>query len=354
MNIKKFTAFLILLTLVIFPFNAFADDDDDSCNAYVGSTDGDPYQLYAFFDLRERESFVQITNLDNQPGFGGAGSDVTIHIQIFNVNDSCNENNFFDTLTPKDTHIYNMRDIQTNNGAPSGVVLPSDAYGIVVISLISPLSGNIFITETSPLVGNFRIADNLGYEYRTNMAGVFQASDQEVLPNGENGYYSFNFNQIGNVTLSDVVGISVGVINTDDDGINLANITENFTVIDVDLYNNNEVPFSCRNIIFSCVDQDNPRLEELLEVAADEGASASVASFEYGINETIPHSKGGELLCPNNVIGEGHALLTVLFQSDESFNGPFFVGYVGLNNGDGRGSMDSFWAPNFTIDLDGN
>ena len=109
-----------------------------------------------------------------------------------------------------------------------------------------------------------------------------------------------------------------------------------------------------RNIIFSCVDQDNPRLEELLEAAADEGHSANVASFEYGINEAIPHSKGGELLCPNNVIGEGFALLTVLFQFDNIDSGPFFAGYVGLNNGNGRGSMDSFWAPNIVFDGDGN
>ncbi len=352
MNFKKTITFLLLLTLMIIPVNSFADDDDDSCNAYAGATDGDPYQLYAFFDLRDRESFIQITNADNNPDFEGTGSDVTIHIQIFNVGDDCNENNFFDTLTPNDTHVYNMRDIQTNNGAPSGVLLPDNAYGIVVISLIE--NGSIFVSDESPLVGNFRVLDNSGYEYRTNLAGIFNAEEQEVLPFGENGFYTINFNKIGNVTLSDVVGISVGVINSSEDGINLANITENFTVIDVDIFNNNEVPFSCRNIIFSCVDQDNPRLEELLEAAADEGHSASVASFEYGINEAIPHSKGGELLCPNNVIEEGFALLKVLFQFDNRDSGPFFAGYVGLNNGNGRGSMDSFWAPNTVFDSDGN
>ena len=221
-----------------------------------------------------------------------------------------------------------------------------------VISLIE--NGSIFVSDESPLVGNFRVLDNSGYEYRTNLAGIFNAEEQEVLPFGENGFYTINFNQIGNVTLSDVVGISVGGINDSEDGINLANITENFTTIDVDIFNNNEVPFSCRNIIFSCIDEDNPRIEELLEAAADEGHSASVASFEYGINEAIPHSKGGELLCPNNVIGEGFALLTVLFQFDNKDRGPFFAGYVGLNNGNGRGSMDSFWAPNTVFDSNGN
>ncbi len=351
MNFKKITALLILFTLIIIPFSAFADDDDDSCDAFIGSTDGDPYQLYAFFDLRDRESFVQ-TTYSNNPDFSGIGSDITVHIQIFDVNNNCNENNFFDTLTPNDTHIYNMRSIETNNGNPSGVVLPGDAYGIVVISLIDS-EGTIFNTSDSPLVGNFRVLDKLGYEYRTNMAGIFSGNQQEVLPDGENGSYTFNFNQIGGVTLSDVVGISVGGISSGEDGINLANITDNFTVIDVDLYNNNEVPFSCRNIIFSCVDENSIRTEELLEAAANEGQSASVASFEYGINEVIPHSKSGELLCPNNVIGEGFALLTVLFHYDDLPGDPFFAGYVGLNNGNGRGSMDSFWTPNNQFD-DGN
>jgi len=352
MNFNKILTILILFTFLFIPINAFADDDDNTCDAFVGSTDNDPFQIYAFFDLRERESFIQVTYTDNLPGFILAGSDITIHVQIFNVDDNCNENNFFDTLTPTDTHVYNMRNIQTNNGSPSGVVLPENAYGIVVISFI--LDGTLAVLDNVPLVGNFRILDNSGYEYRTNMAGVFAQSVQQVQPDGENGYYIINFNQVGNVTLSDVVGISIGQINTNEEGVNLANITENFTVIDVDIFNNNEVPFSCRNIIFSCVDQDNPRLEELLEAAADEGHSASVASFEYGINEAIPHSKGGELLCPNNVIGEGFALLTVLFQFDGDPAVPFFAGYVGLNNGNGRGSMDSFWAPNIVFDSDGN
>ena len=48
-----------------------------------------------------------------------------IHIQIFNVaDDLCDENNFFDTYTPNDTHIYNLRDILTNDENPSGVTLP--------------------------------------------------------------------------------------------------------------------------------------------------------------------------------------------------------------------------------------
>ena len=68
---------------------------------------------------------------------------------------------------------------------------------------------------------------------------------------------------------------------------------------------------------------------------------ASVASFEYGINNAIPHSRGGELLCPGNTISEGFVTLNRI--NDRAAN---FVGFIGLNTGNGRGSMDSFWYRN--------
>jgi len=102
--------------------------------------------LFSFFDLRDRESFVQVTNVDSV--------DATLHVQIFDVSNNCNENNFFDTYTPSDTHVYNMRDIQTNNGNDSGVVLPDGSYGFVAIQESD--SGR-------NLIGNFRVIDDNGY-----------------------------------------------------------------------------------------------------------------------------------------------------------------------------------------------
>ena len=116
----------------------------------------------------------------------------------------------------------------------------------------------------------------------------------------------------------------------------------------MDIYNLNEVPFSCRNVVFACTDQENPLLDELLEEVAegdDDDDGASVASLEYGINDAIPHSKNGELLCPNNIISEGFVRIQNLAFGDfESvFDNRRFILYIGLNNGDGRGSMDSIW-----------
>ena len=37
-----------------------------------------------------------------------------------------------------------MRDIQTNDGNPSGVVLPEGSYGIVAVSMFYPTQGGSF------------------------------------------------------------------------------------------------------------------------------------------------------------------------------------------------------------------
>ena len=116
------------------------------------------------------------------------------------------------------------------------------------------------------------------------------------------------------------------------------NPQETWIAFDIDIYNETENPFSCRDIIFACIDEDDPLLESVLE---DIGV-ASVANFEYGINNAIPHSKGSELLCPGNNIPDGIVVLRV-----EDSDLDVFIGYVGLNSGNGRGSMDSFWHENF-------
>ena len=107
--------------------------DTDAPNGFEEITQA----IFYFFDLRDRETFIQLTF----PDLDGLGNNAKAHVQIFDVANNCNENNFFDIYTPNDTHVYNMRDIQTNNGNPSGVVLPSDAYGIVVITMFGLSAG---------------------------------------------------------------------------------------------------------------------------------------------------------------------------------------------------------------------
>ncbi len=294
--------------------------------------------LFSFFDLRDRETYVQVTNTANPETSNSidVSGDVTVHVQIFNVDDNCNENNFFDTLTPNDTHVYYMRDIQTNNGAPSGVVLPENAYGFVSISAVD---SNLVIDEDARiLIGSVRILDDSGYEYRTNSAG--HDNDKEFQPNDREWF--INFNTKGGVTLSDIVGIVVDEVrgfNPDRPSVEASNILDAWSLMEVDIYDNGENAFSCRNVIFACVDQDNPLYEELLEEPS--GNSANVASFEYGINDAIPHTKGGELLCPGNTIEEGIVRLNIRSRREDGSLAGIFVG---LNNGNGRGSMDTAWG----------
>jgi hypothetical protein len=296
-------------------------------------TDAPNQTLFGFFDLRDRETVIQITNVDMDP----AGHNV--HIQIFDVSNNCNENNFFDSFTPNDTHVYNLRDIKTNDGNPSGVVLPDSAYGIfVAYGAADP---------NQVLIGNLRILDNNGYEYRTNLQGTDM--NGEVAPPLED-FGTFNFSIKGGVTLSDIVTIVVDT-NDDDQEATLGELE--WVSVDVNIYDLDENAFSCRKVIFACINEDSPRYEELLEdVANDTGddnsdAGGSVANIEWGINNAIPHSKGGELLCPGNTISEGFVRLQQL-EKGNGANDEVVI-YVGLNSGNGRGSMDAFFTHNTEI-----
>jgi len=104
----------------------------------------------------------------------------------------------------------------------------------------------------------------------------------------------------------------------------------------------------------ACINQDSPLYETLLEEAANSGdncsggqCAASVADIEYGINNAIPHSKGGELLCPGNNISEGFVRLEQIGDGPGTEHN--LVVFVGLNNGNGKGSMDSFFTANSEI-----
>jgi len=331
MKITKFNiSFLTFLLLLILSTTSFA-----GIGNFVPQTDNanDIRAIFGFFDLRDRESFIQLTNIESE--------NQLFHIQVFNVADNCNENNFFDLYTPNDTHVYNLRDVLTNDGNPAGLILPNGAYGIIAITSVLNTES---IEDNADYFGNLRVIDDTGYEYRTNLL-PFADNDNEATD-----LYNFNFNQNGGVILSDVVGL---IINTIPDSESYeweaSNVLNTFIVYDVDIYDLNETPFSCRDIIFACIDENNPLAEEILSVDPDSGTNgASVARFEYGINDAIPHSKGGELLCPGNNIPEGIVNLQVQGRELPEGNRDFFIaGFIGLNNGNGRGSMDSFWGTVF-------
>ena len=348
---KKIIFILLIITLFYPVSNSHSGIPGAASPFYfLDNTDTSSSGNFSIFDLRNRESYIQLTNVEQS-------ENITLHVKIFNVNDNCNENNFFDVYTPNDTHIYNMRDIITNDGNPSGVTLPNDAYGVVIVTVVIG-NGPIMIDEIFPqIIGNFRIIDDSGYEYRTNSAGLLNGIFIVIIDPEFRSTATFNFNKEKGVILSDIIGIPVAFTGDDDDDLiggeffnfDISNPLDAFSAFDVDIINNNEVVFSCRDVIYACVDEDNPLLDELLQQVGDDdddgapsqNSSANVARFEYGINEAIPNSKGGELLCPGNNIPEG----IVKLRTEASGNNTFlFAGYIGLNNGNGRGSMDSLWS----------
>jgi len=288
----------LFLTICIctFNLNAFAGSNGSPLSQL--KTDNSTFQLYSFFDLRDRESFIQVTSPDSQ---------TIVHFQVFNVGNLCTENNFFDTYTPADTHVYNMRDIQTNNGNTSGINLSPDAYGFVVVTAVIGIGQQADVE--AEIIGNFRILDNTGYEYRTNSLGP------DVFLQNLNGSYNFNFNQQGGVNSSDIIGITLNDI-TSGEVTSAGSLVEFNTT----LYNDNEVPFSCSDTVFSCTPD----------------------TFEYGINNAIPSSRDKAAVCGSNNIPEGIVVLDLISNTSTEV----FAGYVGLNNGNGRGSMDSMWTEN--------
>jgi len=346
---------ILLLFIFVVPVIGIAGTGGPDFEDFPGNdTDTVDDTVIYFFDLRDRETFLQLThtgrvNPSEEDDFD-PNTNLTVHIQIYDVSSDCNENDFFDVYTPADTHVYNMREIQTNDGNPSGVVLPDGAYGFVFAFAID--DENTLDDDADVFIGNMRIIDNNGYEYRTN------ASTEDNGPtmndnNDELGY--FNYNTSSGVILSDIVGV-VWDDSTNEIDIDVAPL-DNFAVLNVDIFNLNETPFSCRNVIYACISPDSPLQEALLEKAAEEASqAASVARAEYGINDAIPHSKGGELLCPGNNISEGFVKLEIL-NFDNTINTTLddIVIWIGLNNGNGRGSMDSNWIDSDVIpDPDGD
>jgi len=295
MELISRTFLTLLLIALTFSFTTFNNANSGGLNLPLSETDANVYQLYSFFDLRNRESFIQVTNPE------GAR---TVHVQIFDVSNHCTENNFFDDYTPNDTHVYNMRNIETNDGDPSGVDLAAGAYGFVVVTAVlgegqpADLDGEI--------IGNFRVLDASGYEYRSN------SQNGTLLDELSGNQLTFNYSSAGGINESDVIGITVKDIESGE-------VTAATGVtFDTNLYNNNEVPFSCSDTTFSC----------------------TANTFEYGINEALPSSRDGAVTCGSNNIDEGFVVLDRITSNDTEV----FAGYVGLNTGgSSRGSMDSMW-----------
>jgi hypothetical protein len=326
-TLSKIKYFLVLAVLVAMPFTAAFNAKAQGFMPIIDQTDTGANRIVAYWDTRGRDTFIQLTNTSDKK--------INYHVQVFDIDsifEECEPCNFDDMLSRFDTHVYDIENIVTNSipslDIPSvprceGIAAPS--YGVMVISVETP--------QEYALIGTFRIIDEAGYEYRTNAVGT---EDDSLYPINSRDMI-VNFSSANGNNLSDLVGIVY--LDLDDRNVLLhpgvqaqfGNNTDQILI-----YDQIETFESCGTEIFSC----------------------AVGNLNKGIDNALPNSKGQlNRVCGTTILNSNSAgWLDMNFNrfictaaaggNDVDFRcpeTPHFVGFIGLNNGDGTGSMDSWW-----------
>lgn len=333
----RYIIFFVLTFILMIPLNLFAGGPEVQSDVNYLTTDRPRDEVYSYYDLRNRKTYIQLTNVDTESP--NALPALCVHIQVFQQDQNCDELNFEDQLTPNDTVIYDLDNLIRNDGSEVPVSLDDDSYGFVAISafICNDRTSDDF---SSPLLGNSRIIDDAGYEYRMNLVGnlprnFLELSDGTPPPNPALGNFIIPFNTVDGAINADVVGFIVEddrTISGSDDGSpqDLVYNEEVGITFDIFQFDENEEPISCDQKTFGC----GPNVV-----------------LNYGINDDYPPSRGDNLLCegaglnPNQTNGfislENASFLSPL---DEVVNSPGdsfeFICLVGLNNGNNTGSMD--------------
>ena len=159
-------------TQVLFPY-----DQDTTSTGGDGQTN-------------DRNTWVQVTNTSTT-------EQVWIHVQILRSSSPtnlCEESDFVDLLTPRDTHVYNMQTIRRNQagaailGANPGVdAAVADTKGFVFITPIIGQNDRRAISFQN-LIGSVVIFDNeRDFGYRVNALGrdAINLASGAILPDGQ-------------------------------------------------------------------------------------------------------------------------------------------------------------------------
>ena len=227
--------------------------------------------------------------------------------------------------------MYDISNLQSANGNPINFAIPAGSHGFVVISSSDGM-GN----QVQEIVGNFRIVRNNGYEYRVNSA----LSDDFAFPLLN---YVARFTDNWGANQSDIVGVRV----VPDPGVGqLPDGTWDLTVQITDphelfVFDDEETGTSCGESIFGCDerpgDDDNPPDD-------DDLAAFTTDFINQGINEIFPNTRGGLELCSGDFNTDGFVRLRG--DQGQGFTSEDLIGFVGLNDGATRGSMDRFKSIN--------
>lgn len=327
----KYFNFLILTLIFFIPGIVLAGGVNTGLD--ILSSDTRDNEVYAYYDLRERNSYIQVTNISDFL------NPLCIHVQIFQQDQGCSELDFNDELTPNDTVVYDLDNLIRNNGSEVPVNLDDNSYGFVAISSYD--CNDIQGDTDEPLIGNFRIVDDSGYEYRMNL--VSGEREQEVpgqigarfLVRDQTTAFAnviIPFDTVDGATHADLVAFVVNdnrLLSCVDGADNDLDLVCNdpagatFSVFQID---ENEERLSCDQVNFAC---------------------GPGKVMNYGLNEDYPNSKGGPILCNGAGLNSGQtngyfSLENVSYVSEiPPGRASEFVCIIGLNNGNGTGSMDS-------------
>ena len=309
------------------------------------TTEGTTIALLSYFDLRNRNTQVQVTNTSPI-------DPIQIHVQIFADQLDCVDVNFLDDLTPNETHVYDIRNLVKADGSAVEAAIPDNSHGFVIISQV------LFSAEDA-LVGNFRITDNSGYEYRVNSAFFLDDDDAPPLIFDLIGRFSDDWG----AAFSDIVGVrSVFTVDMETGILDFTpQITDPYELF---VYDDDEEMLSCGQVQFGCdeIPGDGDLVQNfiaqdllfpLLSFAFNDGIDFPEFTDEFinqGINPNFPNSRDGRLLCPPDLKTDGFISLTpatniIILDTViiDLLQDPYdFVGFIGLNDGAGRGSMDRF------------
>ncbi|NIP31129.1 MAG: hypothetical protein GTO02_17340 [Candidatus Dadabacteria bacterium] len=322
----NYVKYLVLAFILAIQINVFAGVPT-STGLDILSSDSPDHNAYAYYDLRSRKTFIQLTNRDD------AENPLCIHVQIFQQDRGCTELDFNDELTPNDTVIYDLDNLIRNDGTEVPANLNDDSYGFVAFSAFQCSDPSNAITPPA-LIGNFRIIDDTGYEYRMNLvSGDRDEGGTKNLisgPSDVSANIKIPFNTVDGASHADVVGFVVN------DRRSLTCETGDF---------NTTVCSDPAGVTFSVfqVDEDEERLScDQVNFACGTGKA-----MHYGINDDYPASRGNNLLCegagliPNQ--NHGYISLENASYITDIPEGRFseFICLVGLNNNNGTGSMDS-------------
>lgn len=317
-SLSKIKYFLVLAFLLLVPMQAFAGSVNNFYDP-IDNTDTGANRLIYYYDQLGRETFVQVTNTSD--------SFVSIHVQVFEADDFCNEVDFIYDLTPAQTVVFDVANLP---GSPD----LTDSYGFVAVTVLDSEFSN-------PLIGSFRIIDSEGYEYRTNAAsseGEFEFTPGEF-------WNVLNFNNVNDPAFSDVVGITYvalpdgNVYASPGVGTQFGTGSSSEQVL---IFDHQENFNSCSPVTFAC----DPTL------------------INRGIDNSVPNTQGFDRICNTSKlegdaepVDSGWLLLPFVGNLclDPAVSGgsgtgddficafpTYFVGFLGLNNGDGTGSMDSW------------